>query len=353
MTFHYHSQVGVISCPRLPSLAHESFTYTALCLLYLECTSDYTPHDPLKLSQCHHIEGAMTLYFQETSPHNTFKQAVAIRTLNTIKEAMKNGSLLSSLDSVLSLTFLDISYSLSLITPATLPSIITKPTVKPPRPSHEASGADEDAMADSEDNFEEVSSNDEEQDYIEKTESIEASGDDEDVITDSSIDFEEVSSVDVEQDYINNAETASQTINHSGSYDQEIADNSTIPCGAHHQQLTASLESLSSKNRGEVLRYRYELVQDLTGLEMDWTINSRGEYIRDGTKYLVNSILPEVENKIMDEVMIPALFDSCRKRVLRKLASSGVVAIDMKPDDFPLPQQGKCYFYFDQVISCE
>ena len=67
------------------------------------------------MSQCHPIEGAMTLYFRETIPHSsTVTSAITLQTLNAIKEAMENGSLLSSLNSyVLSLTFLDSSYSLS------------------------------------------------------------------------------------------------------------------------------------------------------------------------------------------------------------------------------------------------
>ena len=57
----------------------------------------------------------MTLYFRETIPHSsTITSAITLQTLNAIKEAMENGSLLSSLNSyVLSLTFLDSSYTLS------------------------------------------------------------------------------------------------------------------------------------------------------------------------------------------------------------------------------------------------
>ena len=116
--------------------------------------------------------------------------------------------------------------------------------------------------------------------------------------------------------------------------------SNTTPCylpsieGAS-QKLT-SFGSHSSKNSGIVLRYRYELVQDLTGV--DWTINSKGE--RDGTDYLVESILPEVEQEILGDVIVPTLFDECKKRELRKLLNSGVIGVDMKPDDFPLPQTG-------------
>jgi hypothetical protein len=102
------------------------------------------------------------------------------------------------------------------------------------------------------------------------------------------------------------------------------------------QKLT-SFGSHSSKNPGIVLRYQYELVQDLTGI--DWTINAEGE--RDGTDYLVENVLPEVEQSIVGETLVPALFEECRKRGLRRLMNSGVVGIDMKPDDFPLHQTGK------------
>lgn len=110
-----------------------------------------------------------------------------------------------------------------------------------------------------------------------------------------------------------------------------------IPSIQGTMQKLTSFGSHSTKNPGIVLRYRYELVQDLTGI--DWTINSKGE--RDGTDYLVESVLPEVEQGIIGEVLVPTFFDECRKRGLRRLATSSVVGVDMKPDDFPLPQTGK------------
>ena len=59
----------------------------------------------------------MTLYFQETSPYRTLTAAVTLKTLNAIREAMENGLLISSLDSVLSLTFLNSSFAIDPITP--------------------------------------------------------------------------------------------------------------------------------------------------------------------------------------------------------------------------------------------
>ena len=101
----------------------------------------------------------------------------------------------------------------------------------------------------------------------------------------------------------------------------------------------SSYGSHSSKNPGIVLRYQYELVQDLTGI--DWTINSNGE--RDGTEYLVEQVVPAVEEEMVGEVLVPALFDVCgvrRSRGIRELVVGNVVGIDMKPNDFPLPQTG-------------
>jgi hypothetical protein len=121
----------------------------------------------------------------------------------------------------------------------------------------------------------------------------------------------------------------------------ETTDGSTsTPCHLPSiegvpQKLT-SFGSHSSKNQGIVLRYRYELIQDLTGV--DWTYNAAGQ--RDGTDYLMKSILPEVEQEVLGDVLVPTLFDECGRRGLRKLMSTGVIGIDMQPDDFPLPQTG-------------
>lgn len=99
----------------------------------------------------------------------------------------------------------------------------------------------------------------------------------------------------------------------------------------------SSYGSRSSKNPGIVIRYQYELVQDLTGI--DWTINAQGE--RDGTEYLVEQVLPSLEEEMVGEVLVPALFDVCdvkRIRGVRDLMDGNVVGIDKKPDDFPLLQ---------------
>jgi hypothetical protein len=122
-------------------------------------------------------------------------------------------------------------------------------------------------------------------------------------------------------------------------------DTETTPCNlpsipGQIQHLT-SFGSHSSKNPGIVLRYQYELVQDLTGI--DWTINEKGE--RDGTDALVENVLPMVEEGMLGEVLVPTLFDECdKKRGVRGLSSgAGLVGIDGKPDDFPLPQTGEYY----------
>lgn len=161
---------------------------------------------------------------------------------------------------------------------------------------------------------------------------------------------------------INDESSSTSIHNENVSQQQQQQHNTTtthtIPaCESYHQKLT-SFGSHSSKNRGVVVRYRYEVVQDLTGMMNDdlnndttqqyWTMNSRGE--RDNIDvYLVESILPDIERKIVDDVMVPLLFDECRnsssdskKRVMiRRLSSSDdVIGMDMKPDDFPLPQSG-------------
>eukprot|EP00804_Cyclotella_cryptica_P014286 CCRYP_018650-RA/>CCRYP_018650-RA protein AED:0.36 eAED:0.36 QI:381/1/1/1/1/1/2/212/618 len=90
-------------------------------------------------------------------------------------------------------------------------------------------------------------------------------------------------------------------------------------------------------NPGIVLRYQYELIQDLTGV--DWTINDRGE--RDGSEYLVENIIPNLEQGVGD-VLVRTFFDECGggKRRLRRL-NSMVVGLDGEPPDFPL-EQGEC-----------
>lgn len=90
-------------------------------------------------------------------------------------------------------------------------------------------------------------------------------------------------------------------------------------------------------NPGIVLRYQYELIQDLTGI--DWTINDRGE--RDGSAYLVENIVPNLEQGVGD-VLVRTFFDECsgRKRRLRRL-NTMVVGLDGEPPDFPLEQGGE------------
>lgn len=125
------------------------------------------------------------------------------------------------------------------------------------------------------------------------------------------------------------------------------------PIPGQIQRLT-SFGSHSSKNPGIVLRYRYELVQDLTGI--DWTINEKGE--RDGTDDLVENVLPMVEEGMLGEVLVPTLFEECDKKTrgIRGLSGFALVGIDVKPDDFPLPQTGEyghlfgCTELEDQLI---
>jgi len=103
------------------------------------------------------------------------------------------------------------------------------------------------------------------------------------------------------------------------------------------------------RNGGVVLRYQYELIQEL--------LDSG-----DGTGYLVEDILPTLEGGISD-ALIPVFFEECLNNVvvaeggrflqgggleveqqnnmLRHRRLSKVIGIDAKPDDFPLGQQGK------------
>ena len=140
--------------------------------------------------------------------------------------------------------------------------------------------------------------------------------------------------------------TLIEKVNSPPDQDQAQDNSNKSPCylppiTGSTQKLTSFGSSHSSKNSGIVIRYSYELVQDLTGV--DWTINSKGD--RDGSEYLVESILPEVEQEILGGVVVPTLFEECgvkryRRGLRRKLLESGVIGVDTKPDDFPLPQTG-------------
>ena len=68
----------------------------------------------------------MTLYFAPSSPYTAYLPSVTLQTLNGIKERMKDGSLLSSHNSVLALEFLDSSYSLAPIMPMEASEIDTE-----------------------------------------------------------------------------------------------------------------------------------------------------------------------------------------------------------------------------------
>jgi hypothetical protein len=99
-------QIGML-CPLL--LSYLSFTKTPF--------SEYTPSDPLQSIQCHRMEGAFTVYFPPNYAYNSQIPSITLQTLNAIKDAMDNGSLLSSHESVLALKFLDSSYSSEPIVP--------------------------------------------------------------------------------------------------------------------------------------------------------------------------------------------------------------------------------------------
>jgi len=82
-----------------------------------ECTSNYTPSDPLKSTQCHHIEGALTLYFPPTYSLTSLLSSTTLTTLKSIQEGMEKGTLKESHHGILDLTFLDGSFSLTPILP--------------------------------------------------------------------------------------------------------------------------------------------------------------------------------------------------------------------------------------------
>ena len=98
----------------------------------------------------------------------------------------------------------------------------------------------------------------------------------------------------------------------------------------------------SSKNPGIILRYQYELIQDLSNI--DYSMNSRGE--RDGTEYLVENVVPALEQGVGD-LLVRTLFEECGGRRIRRRMRGGrrlkstVVGLDGEPDDFPLEQGGE------------
>jgi len=123
------------------------------------------------------------------------------------------------------------------------------------------------------------------------------------------------------------------------------------------------------KNPGVILRYQYELIQDTNDI-IDYTYSNGGDSgieIRDGTEYLIENIVPNLEQGVGD-VLVNALFEECgggmrrkkkERRLLRfgtkkenehhyhgleswrELKSSTVVGLDGEPEDFPLGQ-GEC-----------
>ena len=97
----------------------------------------------------------------------------------------------------------------------------------------------------------------------------------------------------------------------------------------------------SSKNPGVILRYQYELIQDLENI--DYTVKSNGE--RDGTEYLNENIVPALEQGVGD-ILVRDLFEECgggTRRWMRgrRELKSTVVGLDGEPADFPLGQGGE------------
>lgn len=162
-------------------------------------------------------------------------------------------------------------------------------------------------------------------------------------------------------------------------------DSSTATTDMGGKRVCSSVDgsfgTQSSKNNGVVLRYQYELTQDLS--DIDWNINSRGE--RDGSDYLKSDVLPVLEGAISDW-LLPELFEECVRedsegfvigeggrrlsdvvgsnsaldeksgglRQQRRLSS--VIGLDAEPVDFALEQTGELlitvvYFYTRYLLS--
>ncbi|KAL7513668.1 hypothetical protein ACHAXN_010920 [Cyclotella atomus] len=116
----------------------------------------------------------------------------------------------------------------------------------------------------------------------------------------------------------------------------------------------------SSKNPGVILRYQYELIQDLDGLENSYSSNN---FEVDGTEYLVENVMPALEQGVGD-VLVRELFEECgggngklrrrERRMWRGLREEGrrlsstVVGLDGEPVDFPVGQ-GECISTYTPV----
>jgi hypothetical protein len=159
----------------------------------------------------------------------------------------------------------------------------------------------------------------------------------EDVADDTAADEDESTQEDVEM---------VQRAPNDDIYDDDASDDCRSVQGKYGER--------ASKNPGIILRYQYELIQDLEGT--DWTETVDGE--RDGTEYLMENIMPSLEQGVGD-VLVRALFEECGGG-MRRLSMGGstrgrrglgstVVGLDGEPPDFPLGQGGEfmflCYLF--------
>jgi len=118
--------------------------------------------------------------------------------------------------------------------------------------------------------------------------------------------------------------------------DEEDDDDISNSC----RSIQGKYGERASKNAGVIFRYQYELIQDLDNSE--WVMN--GEE-KDGSEYLVENVVPLLEQRIGD-ILVRTLFEDCdgdssRLRGLRRLRST-VAGLDGDPCDFPLGQGGEC-----------
>eukprot|EP01082_Thalassiosira_pseudonana_P014214 g12971.t1 g12971 contig7:574704-576584(-) len=82
------------------------------------CISDYASQVPLQTTQCHKIEGALTLFFPPNYSYSTLLSAATLTTLRAIQDGMESGKLAKlGHPAILYLLFLESSYSLKPILP--------------------------------------------------------------------------------------------------------------------------------------------------------------------------------------------------------------------------------------------
>lgn len=153
--------------------------------------------------------------------------------------------------------------------------------------------------------------------------------------------------------------------------DQETAD-SDAATASMCRTIRGKYGERDVKNPGVILRYQYELIQDTDDIV---TYDTNG--FVDGTEYLVENIVPSLEQGVGD-VLVEALFEECgggmkkkkRGRGLRRgrkeeeyevewgrrELKSTVVGLDGEPEDFPLGQGGESVSmlcsYIPLALSC-